>query len=160
MTRTDPSARGPLVARRFDGCARELAARRIRVHLECDPVDEPPATGPAITALDALVRFVLDTTPDGCEVYVATRGDPGAPVASGSGEIVVRWQVAGERVADRGIVPIRPLPGDADRHATSRRARRVVALFEALAWELSLGSTPGGGELLARVRIGPSVHDG
>lgn len=131
----------------------EIELRGLVFKLEVEPeflVLREASLGEAIREL---LRLILATVPDGCEVYIGGARSM-APVSRiGAGRWITRWQVTGERTAhdSRGaLAPLHPRPGDAQRHVESSLGERVTARFAETDWEFSLEAIEAGGELVAR----------
>ncbi|MFK7894871.1 MAG: hypothetical protein AB8G23_03490 [Myxococcota bacterium] len=106
-------------------------------------------------ALRAMLRFVLGTVPDGCQVYFAI-ARPATPVSElGVGVLTLRWQVAGTRrgEAEAGVTPLHPRLGDAQAQIVGQDARSVRHAFEAAGWRLSLEAVRGGEEIWLRAEV-------
>ena len=106
-------------------------------------------------ALRALIRFVMATLPDGCEVYFSA-ARPAAPVvAVGAGVLTLRWQVAGDRRggAEKGVVALRPTLGDAQAQVTGPSAQALRADFRAAGWPLTIEAIQGGGEIWVQAEM-------
>lgn len=132
----------------------EVRKRGLVVHLELDSQMHLRRDRLLTTALEGLFRFVFSTLPDGCEIYLASaRCD--SPVASlGSGELTLRWQVAGTlpRPVRGNVTSIRPISGGAAFQAQSSAAAELEAIFLAAGWSLDLAVGNGDQELWARAR--------
>ena len=130
----------------------EIEARSLSVHLDVEEgarVARHPAFEDGVSRL---IHFVLETVPNGCEIYLAANR-PVAPVSSvGSVEVTIRWQVAG--VEDRSsdtVVPLHPIASDARSLANSLTARGLRDAFRAAGAGFSIEFLRTGRELMARV---------
>jgi hypothetical protein len=145
----------------------EIQDRGIIFHTDFDPdlrflarPEEADATrqeipGTRERALRALLRFVMATVPDGCEVYFAM-ARPSAPVSViGTGELTLRWQVAGDRRSqnESGVTSLRPRLGNAQEQIVGKPARALRADFKAAGWRLTLEAIRGGEEIWLRAEV-------
>jgi hypothetical protein len=132
----------------------EVRKRGLVVHHELDSQFHLRRDRLLVTALEGLFRFVFSTLPDGCEIYLASthRNSPVATV--GSGELTLRWQVAGTlpRPVRGNVTSIRPISGGAAFHAQSSAAAELEAAFLTAGWSLDLAAANGDQELWARAR--------
>jgi hypothetical protein len=135
--------------------ATEIQARALLLHLEPDPRFHIERDPDVVAGFESLLRFVLSTIPDGCEIFVASARSDSAVAALGSGMVTLRWQVVGAELpgADDKITPIRPIPGAAEAHAGSPTAREIEATLGRAGARLDLSAAPGDRELWARVRL-------
>jgi hypothetical protein len=132
--------------------ASEIRARGLVVARDLDARFLMAPTEALEAALRDLLDFAVSTTPDHCEVYVASARAT-APVARlGSGLVTMRWQVAGDRLepGDGGVVALRPLPGDPVDHLASERVKGIARAFAQAGWRFELNAPAPAGELLAR----------
>lgn len=166
MTRRDPSLAEKIRAL-IEEQAPETQTRGIVFHTDFDsrPVfvtqasrvgeQEDSEQDEREKALRALIRFVIATVPDGCEVYWSI-ARPGAPVALlEAAELTLRWQVAGDRRggAEAAVVPLRPRLGNAQAQIVGKRAQALRADFRSAGWGLTLEAIQGGQELWVRAEI-------
>ena len=130
----------------------EIEARGLAVRLDVDPDFHVSRDESLDQAIRELIRLVLATVPDGCEIFVGAARST-APVSRvGAGRFTTRWQVMGESgpgVAGPLPTPLHPRPGHAGRHVRSRMGRRAVSAFRKTEWTFSLEVLDGGVELLA-----------
>jgi len=141
----------------LEGHRTATSERGLLLHTEFDRRFQIRPSPELERGVDALVRFVLATVPDGCEIFVASTRDavPVAPL--GAGMLTFRWQVTGV-TPPRGsgnVRPLRPVSGAATKHIRSKAARRIVKIFGGLAAEFELSAIEGDRELWARVTIPP-----
>ena len=98
---------------------------------------------------------MIATVPDGCEVYFSIARSS-APVALvNAAELVLRWQVAGDRRGgpDAEVVAIRPRLGDAQAQIVGKPAQALRADFRAVGWPLALEAIQGGEEIWVRAEV-------
>jgi len=127
----------------------EIRARRIVLRLEIDRDFIVEQGFELEAALVELCKLMIETVPDGCEVYFGSARSSAAVSRLGAGHWSARWQVAGEAVGSTIATRLRPRPGGAERHAKSSRANRVRELFAKTQWDFSLEALDEGSELLA-----------
>jgi hypothetical protein len=145
-------ALGPWLEELLQRHAAEIRSRALVLQLELDPefvIEPSDALG---TAFRELLRLILATVPDGCEIYLGSARST-APVSRlGAGHFNARWQVAGrpDPGADCELGRLHPRSGDAAEHAQSALAARIVARFAATRWNFALEILEGGREILAR----------
>jgi hypothetical protein len=133
----------------------ELGRRALSIHREVDDRWVLRIDANLERALRELIRLVLATVPDGCEVYLAAARTQAAVARVGAGQVTIRWQIAGRERSDRdraaeSPVPLHPVAADAGMILEGAAARATQAAFEAAGWEFQLDATPSGGELIAR----------
>ncbi len=166
--------------------ASETRERRIAFHTDFDPdlvflasgsrggghgaLGKPTEGEEREKALRALIRFVLATVPDGCEVYcsITRPAAPAAPLALvlvgegvgaceavHEGVLTLRWQVAGDRRggANPDVVALRPRLGDAQAQIVGKSAQALRSGFRAAGWPLSLEAVQGGEEVWVRSKV-------
>jgi hypothetical protein len=128
----------------------ELERRGLRLHRELDDrfmIERAPDIDAAFTAL---MGFVLRSVPDGCEIYLAASRHV-APVSRlGSGQFVLRWQIADHDdcfpTAQHGrVVALRPSSAAESFSAQAGSARRIREAFDAAGWDFSLDHLGGAG---------------
>jgi hypothetical protein len=140
----------------LSGSRSELERRGLHVHQELEDSFVIADAVDARKAFAALMRFVLSSVPDGCEIYLAASREV-APVSRlGAGQFTVRWQVTDleDRLRSAGegrVLPLRREPGESRNRVQSEAIRSIRAGFDAAGWDFSLDEVGGGKELLARV---------
>lgn len=145
-------ALGPWLDDLLESHRAEIRTRALVLHLELDPGFVIETSEALNSAFRGLLRLILATVPDGCEIYLGAARST-APVSRvGAGQWSARWQVMGNPApnADRKQAQIHPQPGDARVHVQSSLAKQVVELFGATGWEFALETLESGRELLAR----------
>lgn len=132
----------------------EVRKRGLVVHHELDSQFHLRRDRLLATALEGLFRFVFSTLPDGCEIYLAAARRDSPVTSLGSGELTLRWQVAGTlpRPVRGNVSSIRPISGGAAFHSQSSAAAELEASFLAAGWSLDLAAADGDQELWARAR--------
>lgn len=134
----------------------ELERRGLRLHQEIEETFVIEQEADSERAFAALMRFVLSSVPDGCEIYLAASRHL-APVSRlGAGQFTVRWQVADRAdrtpmAAESRVVPLRSKSDDAPNRAQAESLRWIRQGFDAAGWDFWLDRVGGGQELMARV---------
>ncbi len=132
----------------------EIEQRLLTLHLDVDDRFVLARDAKLDRALRELLRLVFATVPDGCEVYLAADRCQAAVARVGIGQVTLRWQIAGPAEpppigSEARVVPIHPIPADADGIVGGSAATATRAAFEAADWVLQLESVPNGRELIA-----------
>lgn len=133
----------------------EIRERGVRLRLDLDPAFLIERDGAVDSALRELLRFILATTPDGCEIYLGSARSTASVSRLGAGALRARWQVVGDRAAspDSDATPIHPVVGDAERHVGSSQARAVHAKFARTRWAFSLDALAADQEIHALATV-------
>jgi hypothetical protein len=136
----------------FETHALEIRERQLIVLREFDARFLVAPSGALEAALRGLFDFAVATTPDHCEIYLATARTTRPVAELGSGSLTMRWQVVGERLrlVDAPTVALRPIPGDPADHVRSKRASALTRAFDDAGWRFELSVVSRKGELLAR----------
>jgi hypothetical protein len=130
----------------------ELQRRGLVLRFEFDPEFRVWQNPTLAHAIRELIRLILATVPDACEIYLGGSRPTTLLSPVGAGRISARWQVMGEAPgssASASIERLHPRPGDAEQHARSPIAERVFDRFADTDWEFSLEVLGSGSELLA-----------
>ena len=142
------------IQRHLDRHGVAIRGRRLRLHCEFDAGFHLDPEAALDAALDRLIRFVLATVPDECEVYLAASRALAPVSALGDGSLTLRWQVTGSThpvSSQEGVQPIHPIAGEAASHATSSRVAAIHEAFRAAGWSVEFGPLQPGAELFVRV---------
>lgn len=141
----------------FERYRSETSERGLLVHEELDSRLQMRPEADLGRAIDGLLRFVLSTIPDGCEIFVASTRSTSPVAPLGAGTLTFRWQVTGHEPppSEGNVRPLRPIAGGAKAHMGSKAARRIEEAFEGSSADLEFSVAEGDRELWARVTLAP-----
>lgn len=136
-----------------------LAERRQSLRVDADPALWLEVEDAARRLLVELVGVASQSAPPECELLLAAARGPARVTAVGTGEIVVRWQLAladaPSREPHRVVVPLRPARRTAQAWIRSRESQRLLERFRRAGWQLALDAVGSEQEIRARASRAP-----